>query len=303
MEADRRVLTLEVERWRRRCFGLERANATLDPLLNEAQMRLEASCAHERRVGMNLINEKLGKAEQEKEIIRVLNDFTEAKFRIQKLESALADKDTDIDALREQLRAEAAKTLGMAGRAQLACRGAEDASAPALARERECRGRAEDKVVQHEARIQQYQESLHAATAREVALTEEVKVGRSIRQSLEDANRRLRLDLQEVLSQAVRGGERPYYMGCNAAEGVYDPKAPPLDDASPPRRPASGRSTARRSWGTAAAGGEDSAAAGRPPLSPKTPRRACTAGKRAVLDDRERVLNRVDDLLREIARG
>jgi len=277
LEGERRALRLEVERLRRRCAELEGANATLSPLLDETQRNLQDAIGRDRMLSVRAVKCQLAASEAENIVIQTKTQMNDKVWQLKRLQTALAAKDEEAAALREevdgqksQLRTEKLTRLE-ADCGDLTARHAQ---------ERDARQLAESKVVKLEARIQEYQEALNSAAAREAALSAELDVQSSGRRRLEAVNHRLRLDLQEVVSQAVRGGERPYYIGSSAgalaADGWAESPSAAAGDVAASKLPDA------RGW----------------PRSPQTPSTR-QSPKGDLLDVRQKGLDRIDLLMRE----
>lgn len=215
LEADRRALRVEVERLRRKSFELEKANTTLAQLLEEAQLNLKEALGRERLLGRSSVERQLAAAEAENKTLVARNEADGVRVGIRGLERALAAKDAEAESLVEELRAARARR-GESDSAEARLQMEVRQLSGSRTADKEAKEGAEARAAAFEARLWHCQEALHAAAAREAALSAEVDLQKTGRLRMEAINRRLRLDMQEVMAQAVRGGERPYYFGSNS---------------------------------------------------------------------------------------
>lgn len=272
LEAERRALRQEVERLNRRVQELEQNQRALDQICEEAQRGHAQAVSREKVLALRDLDRQLNAAQAENTSLRCRAEVNSKQWEVEGARRILATTEAEVSELKEALRAERStsykKDLDQAR---------QEIARLEVAEQNEKKGRemAEDRARILEVHVDKLEQNIRSTTAREVALRAEVQVQREQRDSSEAVSRRLRLDLQEVTSQAIRGGERPYYTGCSSPDSpsariagapsdsggwtrALDPmtsvvgSAPaspvgtsaPLDPASPPLSPAGAPMTA-----------------------------------------------------------
>mmetsp|Transcript_119731 Transcript_119731/g.211664 ORF Transcript_119731/g.211664 Transcript_119731/m.211664 type:complete len:361 (+) Transcript_119731:55-1137(+) len=210
LEADRRKLGQEAERWRRRCLELEQECATLVVREDSAQGQLRESHSRERVLAVKAIKCRIVAAEAENETMQAKSEARAFNWDAQRVSRELVARVSEVEKLRAELQE--TRTLAETERAAVERMTTDRNGVAAECKlQREALQDAEKRYGAMEARLHDTEGLLNTAHRKHTDFMEEVQATRLRCQRLEEANNRLRLDLQEAVGQAVRSGEKPFY--------------------------------------------------------------------------------------------
>lgn len=210
LEADRRNLQQEAERWRRKCLELEQECTALSVREDGAQVQLREAHTRERQLAVKSIESRLAAAYAENEQMQAQSQARAYNWDAQRLLRELEAKVAELEKMRGELEEDRTQIEKLRAALELVTKDRE-----AIVAEREEQREALVEAAKRhgalEARVYDLEGLLNASHRKQTDFMEEVQSGRLKCHRLEEANSRLRVDLQEAIAQAVRGGEKPFY--------------------------------------------------------------------------------------------
>jgi len=208
-EAQQRGVQQDVEYWRQRCLVFESECATLAVREDTAQAQLREALCRERNLAVENIEGRILCTQAENLQAKAQAEARANTSQSQQLEAKLLAKNAEVDSLRDEVcnaraRGEASRVEAESLQAQLrAFLGERVFESEALID-------AEHKQAVLQDRIKSLEAALQAASTKHAVLAQEVAKNGTETWNLEETNRRLRLDLQEAVSQALlRPSTRP----------------------------------------------------------------------------------------------
>jgi len=234
LEADRRTLRQEAEHWRHCCLKVEKECANLALREDVAQGELRDAHVRERDLAVKSIEKRIAATEAENIQARSSAEAMGYAFEVDRLSKALNAKEAEVRSLRAELQ----ETRVLRDASDTALKRLEDQHVHVTTHRdldlqalRDTHRRASSL----ESQVESLHEALRAAAAKEADLASEAAAHHSRCVRLEEANKRLRLDLQEAISQAVRNGEIPFYAGGPARADVPAYVQEPSSPCSSPK--------------------------------------------------------------------
>mmetsp|Transcript_53360 Transcript_53360/g.114688 ORF Transcript_53360/g.114688 Transcript_53360/m.114688 type:complete len:315 (+) Transcript_53360:75-1019(+) len=271
LEAELRASRREAETWRLRYRDLEQEFLAYTAKEDATRQELNETRRRERELSIEAVERRIAGAEEENKEIRFQAEARAKACEAAQLSAALSESEREACILREeleQLREVVAKSSANGAEAS------ESVEEAARRRSGTAGSAAEVEAASVEAarHVEAALAALTVAERKEANMARELEAERVRSVSLDEANRRLRLDLQEMIAQAVRTGEVPFYAG-GAGHNVEACLVPLRGESLPPSPP----------W--------------TPPLLSKSDaRQAHHQAKREVFDGRQRALDRIDQL-------
>lgn len=214
LEAEKRALQQEASEWRARYLELERVRAALAAQECEAQDSLLHAHVSSRHVAARDIASRIAATEARNGELRARADAVGALGRAGRLEEqwtlALAESESHKQELEE------ARRLGEISRAEVKRLEQGNLALQADAQLlKESQLESDGLIARLELRAQTAEARLLEVQQREATLVRVAAEEQARMDCLEDVNHRLRLDLQEAISQAVRTCETPFYSDTN----------------------------------------------------------------------------------------
>jgi len=242
LEDDLRVVTRDAQQKNRRCLELERERADLAYREDQAQQEVSVTHARERTEVKRLIELELVITEAENREARLKVQIVDQQFEIQRLQEAVNSRSNELGSVRGDLCE--VRTESEARRTALETLNIERVALQkdhAIQYETLCNANRRSGML--EARCENLEHALLMAKRKQAEHLAEAEKCREHSEKLDEGNRRLRLDLQNAIGQAVRSGEAPFYAG--GCQELARPAC--LDDCGQPWPWRSPRATASRS--------------------------------------------------------
>mmetsp|Transcript_126280 Transcript_126280/g.252290 ORF Transcript_126280/g.252290 Transcript_126280/m.252290 type:complete len:344 (-) Transcript_126280:50-1081(-) len=210
LEAENRRLRQEADQWRQRCGDLEQECHTLRMYRDSSEDAQEHAWLQEKDLGAKRVAGQLAAAEAENARLRAEDECQNEKVQNARLSQELHERIDDINKLKQELL----ETLGREEVGRITVAQLEAAIQAAVNdRDQHCEARqdAQQRLAAAEAQAKNYHSAVGEAAAALTSMASEADKQNNRSRRLEEANQKLRLDLQEMTDQALRGGELPFY--------------------------------------------------------------------------------------------
>jgi hypothetical protein len=232
LESQRRKLLQESDHWRERCLGFEKECANLATQEDVVHAKLREATTREKAFAVKTIESRITHAEMENAQAKAQSEAAQLTWQCQQLESKLGAKSAEVDSLRaEVVNLRTASETRRREREGFTVQMRDVQDDRDMHKEGLVEAQRRQGVLEERASC--LESALQASTAKQAEFAKEVAKRQEEAFSMEETNRKLRMDLQEAISQAVRSGEVPFYSGSG---GRFQQVPAVLEDMKEPPR-------------------------------------------------------------------
>eukprot|EP00927_Polykrikos_kofoidii_P021075 TRINITY_DN20083_c0_g1_i1.p1 TRINITY_DN20083_c0_g1~~TRINITY_DN20083_c0_g1_i1.p1 ORF type:complete len:397 (+),score=93.14 TRINITY_DN20083_c0_g1_i1:100-1290(+) len=222
VEAEERKTRREVNELRQRNFDASRENDDLLTREHAAKYELSLSHDREKELAMLTIKSQLAASEAENEKLSALSGNRSYMHEVKKLYTALQARTLEVDTLKRELTHAYSENQG--NLVKIECLQSDNGMLRKdFERAREGEAFATRSLRELEQRVASLEEVLRTAKQKQAESVSEMEVAQAQSLRLFEANRLLRLDLQQSIEQVTRAHEAPFYSASLVSVGEPAP--------------------------------------------------------------------------------